>query len=96
MANDFIHPNAATGYAANEAVALGRTGQAYFNQLTKVFGILSHTSVQAPADYAAAAAAFGITTTQAETMWNLLNGAIQAWNGTGTNANNNNLINLVG
>lgn len=96
MPNDAIHPvSSVNAYAANDLIQLKRLGLAYFQQLTKVFGDLSHQSVQAPADYAMAATSYGISAAQAEALWNYMNGAIAAWNGTGQNANNKNLVDLV-
>ena len=98
MAKVYIHPNPNLGgtnaaYFATETANVGRQALSYFNQMQKVFTFLTNNSVRTGEggagadDYAVAAAAMGITTAEASTLWNLLNGAITSWN-----ASNNKLL----
>lgn len=92
MAADFIHP---TGWAASEFISAARTLRAARDQMNKAFAIASHYNNSG--DFTALMTAAGTASTaDAQALFDLLNGSLNALNGTAQNANAIALIDRIG
>lgn len=98
MPQDFIHPGT-SGYAGQELIAASKMLRAARDQLNKVFAIVNHnrsTTDSTDAGFHDAAVALGITDAQAHAVFDHLNGALGALNGTMMNSDAITFIDLVG